>query len=196
MTVEWSDTPEMPLIAGGKTLEYFCLGPAPDQAPTIVMLHEGLGCAALWRDFPQRVADATGMGVMVYSRQGYGQSDPAELPKPVDFMTREAVDVLPEILDQIGFQRVHRAEQPDGGVVVRQLPQRRIGVGPVQFDHVLGHGDRWRRQQADARKRRGKAHEPFSKGRSDPFDIHLAIILPVRSAPSSAQPCERQLTHS
>ncbi|HSF90727.1 MAG TPA: alpha/beta hydrolase, partial [Paracoccaceae bacterium] len=73
--LEWSANPSAPMVAGGKSLEYMCLGPAPDAAPTIVMLHEGLGAMALWRDFPQKVADATGCGVFVYSRAGYGQSD-------------------------------------------------------------------------------------------------------------------------
>jgi pimeloyl-ACP methyl ester carboxylesterase len=47
-------------------LEYRMIGPAPQDAPTIVMLHEGLGSAALWGDFPQSVQAATGMGVFVY----------------------------------------------------------------------------------------------------------------------------------
>ncbi|MEX0338315.1 MAG: alpha/beta fold hydrolase [Arenibacterium sp.] len=103
--LEWSSAPETRLSIRGLELEYACFGPAPDQAPTIVMLHEGLGCVALWRDFPAQVAEATGMGVIAYSRAGYGQSDPVDLPRPVDFITREAVEVLPEVLDQIGFQR-------------------------------------------------------------------------------------------
>ena len=96
--MDWSATPKTPLVIDGVTLEYACYGPAPDQAPTIVMLHEGLGCTALWRDFPARVAERTGMGVLVFSRQGYGQSDPVTLPRPLDFMTREAKDVLPGLL--------------------------------------------------------------------------------------------------
>lgn len=97
--MDWSESPETPLIAGGKRLEYACYGPSPDQAMTLVLLHEGLGCVALWRDFPQKLAAATGMGVLVYSRQGYGQSDPADLPKNLDFMTDEAMPVLGEVLD-------------------------------------------------------------------------------------------------
>jgi hypothetical protein len=49
-------------------LEYRMIGPAPDKAPSIVMLHEGLGCAALWGDFPEKLGEATGAGVFVYSR--------------------------------------------------------------------------------------------------------------------------------
>ncbi|MHA6262918.1 alpha/beta fold hydrolase [Arenibacterium sp. CAU 1754] len=115
--LEWSETPSTPLMVDGARLEYVCYGPAPDQAPTIVMLHEGLGCTALWRDFPNRVAEATGMGVFVYSRLGYGQSDPADLPKPLDFMTREAMDVLPKILDQMGFRHGILLGHSDGATI-------------------------------------------------------------------------------
>ena len=82
---------------GGEKLEYACFGSAPDKAPTIVMLHEGLGCIALWRDFPAKLAAATGFGVFAYSRAGYGQSDPVTLPRPLDYMTREAMTVVPPL---------------------------------------------------------------------------------------------------
>lgn len=104
MNVTWSDGATGKIGAGGKALEYACFGPAPDQAPTIVMLHEGLGCVALWRDFPQELAEATGLGVFVYSRAGYGGSEAADLPRPLDYMSLEALEVLPQVLDAFGFQ--------------------------------------------------------------------------------------------
>ena len=58
------------LRIGTSNLEYRMIGPAPDQAPTIVMLHEGLGSAALWGDFPDMLQATTGAGVFVYSRAG------------------------------------------------------------------------------------------------------------------------------
>ena len=60
------------LAIGNSELEYRMIGPLPSEAPTIVMLHEGLGSAALWGDFPQQLQAATGAGVFVYSRSGYG----------------------------------------------------------------------------------------------------------------------------
>ncbi len=131
-TLEWSETPTTPLVVEGVALEYTCFGPAPDKAPTIVMLHEGLGCAALWRDFPARVAARTGMGVLVYSRQGYGQSDPAKLPRPLDFMTREAVDVLPHVLDQAGITRCILFGHSDGATIAA------IYAGSVEDFRVRG----------------------------------------------------------
>src|SRR3981081_326400 len=85
-------------------LEYRMIGPAPDDAPTIVMLHEGLGSAALWGDFPEKLQAATGAGVFAYSRAGYGASTPVKLPRPLDYMHTEALDVLPKLLDAIGFR--------------------------------------------------------------------------------------------
>lgn len=120
------------LTAGGKRLEYRCWGPAPDQAPSIVLLHEGLGCVALWRDFPQRLAEATGFGVMAYSRAGYGQSDAADLPRPLDYMTREAVDVLPGVLEAIGFQRGVLMGHSDGATIAA------IYAGSVEDFRVRG----------------------------------------------------------
>src|SRR6201995_1227072 len=98
-------SPSGHLRIGDHDLEYRMIGPAPDVAPPIVMLHEGLGSQALWGDFPDRLQAATGFGVFVYSRAGYGASSPAKLPRPVDYMHREALDVLPKLLEAIGFQR-------------------------------------------------------------------------------------------
>ncbi len=105
------------LRAGGAELEALCLGPAPAEAPTLVLLHEGLGCVRLWRDFPARLAEATGCGVFVYSRQGYGQSEPCALPRPLDYMTDEAVRVLPEVLDAIGLERGLLVGHSDGASI-------------------------------------------------------------------------------
>ena len=58
------------LTIGASDLEYRMIGPAPDDAPTLVMLHEGLGSAALWGDVPDKLQAATGAGVFVYSRAG------------------------------------------------------------------------------------------------------------------------------
>jgi pimeloyl-ACP methyl ester carboxylesterase len=92
------------LHIGDSDLEYRMIGPPPADAPTIVMLHEGLGSAALWGDFPDRLQAATGAGVFVYSRAGYGASTSVSLPRPLDYMSIEALDVLPALLDRIGFR--------------------------------------------------------------------------------------------
>ena len=98
-------------------LEYRMTGPAPAEAPTIVMLHEGLGSAALWGDFPEKIQAATGAGVFAYSRSGYGASTSATLPRPLDYMHIEALDVLPKLLDQIGFRRGLLLGHSDGASI-------------------------------------------------------------------------------
>ena len=80
------------LDLGGMRLEYRMIGPRPEEAPTIVVLHEGLGCVGLWNDFPDKLPAATGAGVFVYSRAGYGKSSPVALPRPLTFMHDEAKD--------------------------------------------------------------------------------------------------------
>src|SRR5688500_1082942 len=92
------------LPIGEARLEYRMVGPQPSEAPTIVVLHEGLGSAGQWRDFPDKLSAATDAGVFVYSRAGYGASSPVPLPRPVSYMHEEALNVLPKILDAIGFR--------------------------------------------------------------------------------------------
>src|SRR6185437_2362851 len=71
--------------AGAHRLETGWWGAPPDAAPTLVLLHEGLGSVGLWRDFPSALVEATDAGVFVWSRQGYGGSDPVALPRPLDY---------------------------------------------------------------------------------------------------------------
>jgi pimeloyl-ACP methyl ester carboxylesterase len=105
------------LRIGTSDLEYRMIGPSPEEAPTIVMLHEGLGSAGLWGDFPEKLQAATGAGVFVYSRAGYGASTPVKLPRPLDYMQIEALDVLPKLLDAIGFRRGILVGHSDGASI-------------------------------------------------------------------------------
>ena len=116
MTVDWSAGGGH-VTAGGASLEWACFGPPPGVRPVLVLLHEGLGCLALWRDFPARLAAATGCSVFAYSRAGYGQSDPCALPRPLDYMTDEAVTVLPAVLAAIGGPRHVLFGHSDGATI-------------------------------------------------------------------------------
>jgi pimeloyl-ACP methyl ester carboxylesterase len=91
------------LQVDGVRLEARWIGPAREETPTLVFLHEGLGSASLWRDFPDRLARETGCGALIYSRAGYGKSDPVPLPRPIRFMHDEAV-VLPRVLAASGVR--------------------------------------------------------------------------------------------
>jgi pimeloyl-ACP methyl ester carboxylesterase len=96
------------------------------------MLHEGLGCVGLWGEFPERLQAATGAGVFVYSRAGYGRSSPAALPRPLAFMHEEARTVLPNLLDAIGFRRGLLLGHSDGASIAA------IYAGSVQDHRVRG----------------------------------------------------------
>jgi pimeloyl-ACP methyl ester carboxylesterase len=98
-------------------LEYRMIGPRPDEAPTLVLLHEGLGSADLWGELPEKLVAATGAGVFAYSRQGYGQSGPAALPRPLDYMQHEGARTLPRLLDAIGFRRGLLVGHSDGASI-------------------------------------------------------------------------------
>ncbi|MCP3461623.1 alpha/beta fold hydrolase [Bradyrhizobium sp. CCGUVB23] len=110
-------TPTGFLTIGGASLEYKWLAPRAADAPTIVMLHEGLGSVGQWGDFPEKLQAATGAGIFLYSRAGYGQSSPVTLPRPLDYMHREALDVLPKLLDAIGFKRGLLLGHSDGASI-------------------------------------------------------------------------------
>lgn len=104
-------------------IEHQWIEGASADAPLLVFLHEGLGSLGMWRDFPQRVCAATGFRGLVYSRPGYGQSTPraADEHWGPDFMHRQADEVLPALLVELG---VNAAAHPiwllghsDGGSI-------------------------------------------------------------------------------
>lgn len=100
----------------GVRLEVQRLAGSAALAP-IVFLHEGLGSAAMWRDFPAQVCAATGRAGLVYSRRGYGQSAPALRPLPPDYMQREAWQVLPALLAACGLTQPVLLGHSDGATI-------------------------------------------------------------------------------
>ena len=116
--IDWSASGEDQFLSiDGVSLEAKCWGASPDDSPTLVLLHEGLGSVAMWRDFPQNLAGAAGVGVFAYSRQGYGKSAPCELSRPLDYMEREARDVLPKVLDAAGIGQAILIGHSDGASI-------------------------------------------------------------------------------
>lgn len=101
----------------GRNLEYQLIPAHQINRPTLVLLHEGLGSVAMWRDFPARLAAATGCRILVYSRYGYGQSDVlGEAFKP-DFMHREAREALPELLGALDVANPLLVGHSDGASI-------------------------------------------------------------------------------
>ena len=110
-------TSMMHLSLTGGPLEYIWIGPPPDTAPTLVLLHEGLGSVAQWKNFPERLAGLTGFGILVYSRFGYGGSGPITLPRPLNYMHAEAQGPLPELLAALKVGRHLLIGHSDGGSI-------------------------------------------------------------------------------
>ena len=157
----------------GRRIEYRLIPGDALARPPLVFLHEGLGSVALWRDFPDRVAARLGARALIYSRFGYGQSDgltgaiPA--PRTADFMHREALDVLPALLDQLGIDRpllighsdgasialIHAAaaDRPVAGLA---LMAPHVFVEPICVDSIARLRETYR--TSDLRARLGKYH--------------------------------------
>jgi pimeloyl-ACP methyl ester carboxylesterase len=108
----------MPWVqAAGHSLSYEWIGSA-GAGPTLVFLHEGLGSIPQWRDFPARVAQATGCRALVYERYGYGQSDVLEDDKrEVSFMHSEALSSLPALLKALRIEKPILVGHSDGASI-------------------------------------------------------------------------------
>ncbi len=106
------------LTAAGKRLEYAWINREPAPGETVlVFLHEGLGCIAMWRDFPEKLAAACNLPGLVYSRAGYGGSEGTELPRPITYQEDEARDALTEVLDTLGVDKAILVGHSDGGTI-------------------------------------------------------------------------------
>jgi len=101
----------------GARLEYVRYPAVRPDLPPLVFLHEGLGSVAMWRDFPQRVAAATGAETIVYSRRGYGRSAKRAGPHRVDYMHREARETLPALIRALGLMQPILVGHSDGASI-------------------------------------------------------------------------------
>ena len=88
-----------------------------EAKPKLVFLHEGLGCIELWRNFPENLCTTMGLSGFVYSRQGYGGSDPIPLPRPLDFMHQEAINVISPVLNEAKINSAILIGHSDGGSI-------------------------------------------------------------------------------
>jgi len=118
-------------------------GERDSGAPLLVFLHEGLGSLAMWRDFPQALCDAAGVRGLVWSRPGYGRSTPRapEEAWDLDFMHRQAHEVLPALLAALGVaEPVWLFGHSDGGSIAllhaAKFPERTAGA-IVLAPHIL-----------------------------------------------------------
>ena len=137
-------------------------------APVMVFLHEGLGSIAMWRDFPARLAASGGFNALIYSRYGYGKSDPLESPRRPDYMHEEASKALPELLEKLEISRPILFGHSDGASIAllyaSEHPARAVialaphvfveqiavdGVGAIRQEYASG----------DLRKKLARYHD-------------------------------------
>jgi pimeloyl-ACP methyl ester carboxylesterase len=109
--------PEGLLDIAGAQLEYRLWPARQAGGPGLVLLHEGLGCVSMWRDFPDRLNAATGCAVFAWSRRGYGGSSPAPAPWPVSYMHDEARHWLPPVLQATGVADMVLIGHSDGASI-------------------------------------------------------------------------------
>lgn len=101
----------------GRRIEYRFAGGGSDRATDIVLLHEGLGSVAMWKDFPERVAAATGHRVLVYSRHGYGRSSALTEARKPDYLHDEARRWLPAVVERLGLRQPLLFGHSDGATI-------------------------------------------------------------------------------
>ncbi|WP_040664767.1 alpha/beta fold hydrolase [Nafulsella turpanensis] len=106
--------------------------PSASLRPTLVFLHDSLGCIELWRDFPGKLAEATGCNAFIYDRQGYGQSAPAEaVIRSKGYLEKEA-HVLAKVLHIAGIEKAILFGHSDGGsialVAAAEYPELISGI--------------------------------------------------------------------
>jgi len=137
---------EIPWSGRAVRVEHQWIAGDNPRAPLIVFLHEGLGSLAMWRDFPSRLCRAAGCRGLVYSRPGYGRSTPRAATEAwgIDFMHRQAHEVLPALLQALGVDT--EAHPPwllghsDGGSITLLYASRfaqRLAGAIVLAPHIM-----------------------------------------------------------
>lgn len=127
--------------AGGHRLRIRWYAPRRDPAqPVLVMLHQGLGSVSQWRDFPERLARATGCAAVGYDRYGYGGSDALTEPRRPDFLDVEATRTLPDLLAALRVENPILYGHSDGGTIALMyaaaFPQKPAAV-ISEAGHIL-----------------------------------------------------------
>jgi pimeloyl-ACP methyl ester carboxylesterase len=155
------------VTVGGRRIEVVELAGSADAAP-LVLLHEGLGSARLWRQFPADLHAATGRRVIAFSRHGHGRSERSPEPRTPAFFHAEALDVLPDVLAQLQAERpvlvghsdgasialIHAGQHPVTGLV---LMAPHVVVEDVSVEEIRATRSRY--EEGDLRERMARHHD-------------------------------------
>jgi pimeloyl-ACP methyl ester carboxylesterase len=170
-------------VIDGLSLEYRRVDGARAGAATIVFLHEGLGSAGLWRDFPDALCARTGHAGLVFSRAGYGRSDPPPEPRAPDYLHREARIRLPALLAALEIARpilfghsdgasialIHAASGYDVAGMILEAPH--VFVEEETLAGIRAAGDAW--TTTDLPRRLGRHHRDPARVFHDWHDLWL-----------------------
>jgi len=108
----------MPMLELGKAQLNYALIDGDSSKPLLVFLHEGLGCIAMWKEFPQQLCASTGCAGLVYERQGYGMSSPQPSPRNIHYLHQSALVELPAVMERLAPGREHIVVgHSDGGSI-------------------------------------------------------------------------------
>ncbi len=110
MAAGWLDLPD-------RRLEYTYIKTGKPVGIPVVLLHEGLGCVRLWKDFPQRLAHTLDRDIVVYSRRGYGRSSPVQLPRPMNYLEGDGRAELESVLQASRLDKVILLGHSDGATI-------------------------------------------------------------------------------
>lgn len=115
-SVQWHDE-QVELSEGVRLQLRWGRQPSGKGRPVIVLLHEALGCIEMWKRFPEQLAEATGLDLLLFERRGYGRSTAITLPRPDDYLLQEGQVWLPQLLDRLGLDEVILFGHSDGGSI-------------------------------------------------------------------------------
>jgi pimeloyl-ACP methyl ester carboxylesterase len=120
------------ITVNGLKLEYRDYPATAEGRPTLLLLHEGLGCVAMWRHFPEKLAALTGCRLIVWSRAGYGGSEAYSEPRTPRYMHREGEEMLPALLAALHVEKPLLIGHSDGGsialIFAGAFPEVPLGV--------------------------------------------------------------------
>lgn len=105
-----------------------------------MLLHDSLGSVSVWREFPERLAEATGLGVFAYDRRGHGASDPFGPQARTPAYHREEAAVVERVLEAAGIENAVLFGHSDGGTIAllaAALHPRRIAGIVTEAAHVF-----------------------------------------------------------
>ncbi|MBT3177987.1 MAG: alpha/beta hydrolase [Desulfobacula sp.] len=117
------------LIINSQKIEIQWYEQGKKNYPTLIFLHEGLGCTRMWKNFPENLSKKTKCPAFIFSRFGYGNSDPCPLPWKINFMHKEALTILPDIIKKAGIKTYILIGHSDGGSIGIILSGSRIAKG-------------------------------------------------------------------